>query len=71
MKKINEGQMYVEYDESTGDASVFKQHKEVVHLLLEPNMSEDQVKELIFSELPAVPGLDILNGVLSSTGDCF
>ena len=63
MKEINQGQLYVEYDESTGDASVFKQQKEVMHILLEPDMSEDQVKELIFSELPIIPGLDIFNQV--------
>lgn len=61
MKEISNGQFYVEYDESTGDASVFKQHEEVMHLLLEPDMSENQVKELIFSELPAIPGLNIFN----------
>ena len=71
MIEINQGKLYVEYNESTGDASVFNQHKEVMHLLLEPDMSEVQVKDLIFSELPMVPGLDILNGILSNTGDCF
>ena len=71
MIEINQGKLYVEYNESTGDASVFNQHKEVMHLLLEPDMSEVQVKDLIFSELPMVSGLDILNGILSNTGDCF
>ena len=61
MIEINQGQLYVEYNDATGDASVFKQHKEVMHLFLEPDLSEVQVKDLIFSEIPMASGLDIFN----------